>query len=338
MFGYYLRRVDQRCSPCEFEKNDAVISDICDIPWLTLAYFGLLRVSLTSPPFILPRVSTTISEFNPNVPNVPVSCMSQDGVRDAQYHAIVRYDTVRMYVICAYLRTALVFLILGNLLTSWVPSFGWALLFLLPVAGEVITCLNRGTADFTPPYGQKSLGRVVLRDSLQKWSWPNRLFTSLRTIDRKGSPRLMFSMRTRLHTQSPKQQKVTWKQHLNTRTENHHGLPKCTALLARAVNMQCPAAKVSTGEACGQLWRLGGRGAGLGIDLRWIAWEPGDFMWSWWVQAPETPNNPFPEARHVGLAMWNFCLLRLSLISIGINIINLPKLTSNARIRERQIR
>lgn len=71
-----------------------------------MAYFGLLRVSLTSPPFILPRVFTTISEFNPNVPNVPVSCMSQDGVRDAQYHAIVRYDTVRMYVICAYLRGA----------------------------------------------------------------------------------------------------------------------------------------------------------------------------------------------------------------------------------------
>ena len=76
--------------------------------------------------------------------------------------------------------------------------------------------------------------------------------------------------------------------------------------------MHCPAckggkhampcsAKVSTGEACGQLWRLGGRGAGLGIDLRWIACEPGDFMWSWWVQAPETTKNPFPEARHVGL-------------------------------------
>ena len=108
MFGYYLRRVDQRCSPCEFEKNDSVISDICDIPWLTLAYFGLLRVSLTSPPFILPRVFTTISEFNPNVPNVPVSCMSQDGVRDAAVscNSTVRYSA---YVcdLCVFTRCTL---------------------------------------------------------------------------------------------------------------------------------------------------------------------------------------------------------------------------------------
>lgn len=241
---------------------------------------------------------------------------------------------VRIYAV----RTVLVFLIVGNLLTSWVPSFGWALLFLLPVAGEVITCLNRGTADFTPPYGQKSLDRVVLRDSLQKWSWPNRLFTSLRTIDRKGSPRLMFS-NPREPVYIPKatesNMKATpkhedWK---SPRTSEMH----CPACKGGKHAMPC-SAKVSTGEACGQLWRLGGRGAGLGIDLSWIAWEPGDFMWSWWVQAPETTNNPFPEARHVGLTMWNFCLLRLSLISIGINIINLPKLTSNARIRERQIR
>lgn len=170
MFGYYLRRVDQRCSPCEFEKNDAVISDICDIPWLTLAYFGLLRLSLTSPPFIcqgcLRQSLNSIRMFPMSLSHA----WARMEFEMRQYHAIVRYDTVRIiWFVCIYAgHTVLVFLILGNLLTSWVPSSGWALLILLPVAGEVITCLNRGTADFTPPYGQKSLDRVVLRDSLQK--------------------------------------------------------------------------------------------------------------------------------------------------------------------------
>ena len=165
----------------------------CDIPWLTLAYFGLLRVSLTSPPFILLRVFTTISEFNPNVPNVPVSCMSQDGVRDA---AVSCNSTVRSsaYMICVYLRGAHCTCISDfGKSPHFLGAFFWLGFVVLAASCEVITCLNRGTADFTPPYRQKSLDGVVLRDFLQKWSWPNRLFTSLRTIDRKGSPRLMFS-------------------------------------------------------------------------------------------------------------------------------------------------
>ena len=161
-----------------------------DSLWHTLAFFDYPSRVLLS--FFL-RVFTTISEFNPNVPNVPVSCMSQDGVRDA---AVSCNSTVRSsaYMICVYLRGAHCTCISDfGKSPHFLGAFFWLGFVVLAASCEVITCLNRGTADFTPPYRQKSLDGVVLRDSLQKSSWPNRLFASLRTIDRKGSPRLMFS-------------------------------------------------------------------------------------------------------------------------------------------------
>lgn len=135
MFGYYLRRVDQRCSPCEFEKNDAVISDL----WHSVTHFGILWPSSTIPhESSFHFFSGCLRQSLNSIRMFPMSlshAWARMEFEMRQYHAIVRYDPVRIWFVCIYAgHTVLVFLILGNLLTSWVPSFGWALLFLLPVA------------------------------------------------------------------------------------------------------------------------------------------------------------------------------------------------------------
>ncbi len=193
MFGYYLRRVDQRCSPCEFEQ-------IWRSFWTSVTFrdyhFGPLWLCLASPPVHFAKslydnlwIQSECSQC---------SCLaSQDRVRDAQYHTIiVQYDTVRRIQFNVYLRGTHCTCISDfgkSPHASWVPSSGSALLFLLPVAGELITCLNRGTADFTPPT-DRSLWTEFFQEILYKNEvGPIRLFTSLCTIIRKGPPRLMFS-------------------------------------------------------------------------------------------------------------------------------------------------